>query len=128
MTVNQRGQQCRVKQTVSGAGNHLPRGNPLQRHATTTHMGQQRANQIRVRLDIGVDRQDPVCLWIGLTIGFTLAALATTLNFDLAKLITPPPREIWLGPFVCAVVSVYLAWRLAKEMRTADNEGAIQAS
>lgn len=65
---------------------------------------------------------------IGLTISFTLAALATTLNFDLAKLITPPPREIWLGPFVCAIVSVYLAWRLAKEMRTADNEMTIQAS
>ncbi|HEY4262683.1 MAG TPA: glycosyltransferase family 87 protein [Schlesneria sp.] len=65
---------------------------------------------------------------IGLTVGFTLAALATTLNFDLAKLITPPPREIWMGPFVCAVVSVYLAWRLTKEMRTADNEVTIQAS
>ncbi|MDB5343798.1 MAG: hypothetical protein JWP89_2175 [Schlesneria sp.] len=65
---------------------------------------------------------------IGLTIGFTLAALATTLNFDLAKLMTPPPREIWMGPFVCVVVSVYLAWRLAKEMRTADNEVTIQAS
>jgi alpha-1,2-mannosyltransferase len=65
---------------------------------------------------------------IALTIGFTLAALATTLNFDLAKLITPPPREIWMGPFVCVVVSVYLAWRLAKEMRTADNEMTIQTS
>lgn len=65
---------------------------------------------------------------VGLIIGFTLAALATTLNFDLAKLITPPPREIWMGPFVCAVVSVYLAWRLTKEMRTVDNGMAIQAS
>lgn len=65
---------------------------------------------------------------IGMTISFALAAVATTLNFDIAKLITPPPREIWLGPFVCTVVSVYLAWRLTKEMRSARSEIAHSVS
>lgn len=62
---------------------------------------------------------------IGLTIGFTLGAIATTLNFDIAKHITPPPREIWLGPFVCTVVSAYLTWRLIKEVRSAPEQIAL---
>lgn len=51
------------------------------------------------------------------TVGFVLAIVATVFNFDIARILTPPPREIWLAPFVCVVVTIYLLFRLSLDLR-----------
>lgn len=50
------------------------------------------------------------------TIGYIAAIVITVFNYDLAKVITPPPREVWLAPFICTVITAVLVRRLWQEL------------
>jgi hypothetical protein len=50
---------------------------------------------------------------------FGLAIVATVFNYDLARLATRRPNhDVWLCPFVCVLVTIYLAARLVIELRS----------
>lgn len=55
------------------------------------------------------------------TIGYLAAVIATTLNFDLALLVTTRPNEIWLCPFICVLVTVDLLRCFLRELRASNS-------
>ena len=53
--------------------------------------------------------------------GWLIAAVALTLaNYELAVLITPREKAIWICPLVCVGVTGYLVWRLIQELKSAN--------
>lgn len=51
------------------------------------------------------------------SIGYLAAVVATTLNFDLALLVTTRPNEVWLCPFICVLVTIDLVRSFIRELR-----------
>ncbi len=45
------------------------------------------------------------------------AVVLTVANYELAVLITPRPKAIWISPLVCVGVTCYLIHRLVQDMR-----------
>jgi len=58
--------------------------------------------------------------------GFAVASIATVFNYDIAKAVTPPPREIWLAPLICATVTVVLIRRLTRELADLEPQTHIE--
>ena len=50
------------------------------------------------------------------------AVVLTVANYELAVLVTPRPKAIWISPLVCVGVTGYLILRLVQDIRTADWE------
>ncbi len=50
------------------------------------------------------------------------AVVLTVANYELAVLVTPRPKAIWISPLVCVGVTGYLIHRLVQDIRTADLE------
>ena len=50
------------------------------------------------------------------------AVVLTVANYELAVLVTPRPKAVWISPLVCVGVTGYLILRLAQDLRTADLE------
>ena len=46
------------------------------------------------------------------------AVVLTVANYELAVLITPRDKAIWISPLVCIGVTSYLVLRLSQEIRT----------
>jgi len=61
-----------------------------------------------------LQRKSPIA-----TIGFGLASVATVFNFDLALLFVKrgDGNEVWLCPFLCTLVTIYLVVRFIREVR-----------
>ena len=50
------------------------------------------------------------------------AVVLTVANYELAVLVTPRPKAIWISPLVCVGVTGYLILRLVQDTRSADLE------
>ena len=48
------------------------------------------------------------------------AVVLTVANYELAVLVTPRPKAIWISPLVCVGVTGYLIFRLVQDMRTVN--------
>ena len=46
------------------------------------------------------------------------AVVLTVANYELAVLVTPRPKAIWISPLVCVGVTGYLILRLVQDMRS----------
>lgn len=59
------------------------------------------------------------------TVSLILAAVLTVFNYDIGRFLTTSflgkPNEIWLCPFVCVLVSIYLVMQLIRELRTSNS-------
>ncbi len=61
------------------------------------------------------------------TLGYLAAVVATTLNFDLALLVTTRPNEVWLCPFICVLVTIDLVRCFMRELRASTAVSEISA-
>lgn len=55
-----------------------------------------------------------------ISIAFIAVIVATVFNYDFAKLVVKGPnKDVWLAPFICILVTVYLVVRMVSELRSA---------
>lgn len=60
------------------------------------------------------------------SVAFILAIVATVFNYDLAKIVARGRNEdVWLCPFVCILLTIYLVARLKRELQSAKVSAAI---
>ena len=50
------------------------------------------------------------------------AVVLTVANYELAVLVSPRPKAIWISPLVCVGVTGYLVFRLIEEIKAAVSE------
>ncbi|MEI8380647.1 MAG: glycosyltransferase family 87 protein [Planctomycetota bacterium] len=60
------------------------------------------------------------------TLGYSLAIIATVVNFDLALLVVRRPNEIWLAPLICVLVTACLLGRLTHDIRMSSEKSDAQ--
>lgn len=53
-------------------------------------------------------------------IGLVLAVAFTLLHYEFGKLLTPAPREVWVSPLVCVLVTSYLLFLWKNDLREAS--------
>jgi hypothetical protein len=51
-------------------------------------------------------------------IGIVVLSIGTLSSYELGKLLTPPPRAVWLSPLMCIGLTLYLSYRLIHDSRS----------